>query len=142
MHDLSRLYVLEEFPALCIDWSCICFGRTWISMKVLRCAAPANQPLFSTSRLRAPTAVLPPGVGAGRLSISYPRPLQMGFIVDGLHPTFHTSGTSQPVRRRHFRCSDGRQQIESVVGYGQRCRATDRWKGYRSTSPCDIVGIE
>ena len=22
LHDLSGLYVLEEFPALCIDWSC------------------------------------------------------------------------------------------------------------------------
>ena len=117
------------------------FGRTWISMKML-CAAPASQPPFSASRLQVPTAVLPPGVGVSRLLISYPRPLQMGFIVDGLHPTFYTSGTSQPVRRRNFRRLDGRQQSESVGGHGQRCRATDRWKGYWSTSPCDMVSIE
>ena len=33
-------------------------------------------------------------------------------------------------------------QIEPVVGYEQRCRATDRWEGYSSASLCEDASRE
>ena len=89
---IHLVYMSSKSSLLCVSIGAVLFRQDLgTSMKVLalRFAAPADQPLFSASRLRAPTAVLPLGVGVGvasgvgRLSISYPRPLHMGFIVDG-----------------------------------------------------------
>ncbi|EJK72217.1 hypothetical protein THAOC_06266 [Thalassiosira oceanica] len=66
----------------------------------------------------------------------------MGSIADAPYPTFHTSGTCQPTHHRDFRSSDGRRQVEPVIGHEQPYRATDQWQGYSSASPCKDASKE
>ncbi|EJK53279.1 hypothetical protein THAOC_27313 [Thalassiosira oceanica] len=73
-----------------------------------------------------PKAFPSTGAGVDRPFISSLRPLQMGYIADAPYPTFQHLRNMSARHHRDFRSSDGRRQVEPVIGHEQRCRATDR----------------
>ncbi|EJK52669.1 hypothetical protein THAOC_28031, partial [Thalassiosira oceanica] len=118
----------SEIPPLGEPISAIFRRQAWISARAERWAAPTKSASIRRVFSDTPTAFPSTEAGVDRPFISSLRPLQMGSIADAPYPTFHTSGTCQPAHHRDFRCSDGRRQVEPVIGHEQRYRATDRWQ--------------